>query len=71
MLVASVLKYSTMQTDEQSARFSKAYLFFANRTQALKKKPNNTKHPKKNENYNEILEKPLSASMFSEISFTC
>jgi hypothetical protein len=33
--------------------------FFANRTLALKETTNNTKHPKKNENYNEILEKPF------------
>jgi hypothetical protein len=26
---------------------------------ALKETPNSTKHPKKNENYNEILEKPF------------
>jgi hypothetical protein len=31
----------------------------ANRTLALKETPNSTKHPKKNENYNEILEKPF------------
>jgi hypothetical protein len=31
--------------------------FFANRTLALKETKNITKHPKKNENYNEILEK--------------
>jgi hypothetical protein len=31
--------------------------FFANRTLALKETTNNTKHLKKNENYNEILEK--------------
>jgi hypothetical protein len=31
--------------------------FFANRTLALKETPNSTKHPKKNENYNEIFEK--------------
>jgi hypothetical protein len=28
-------------------------------TLALKETPNSTKHPKKNENYNEILEKPF------------
>jgi hypothetical protein len=33
--------------------------FFANRTLALKKIVNSTKHPKKNENYNEILKKPF------------
>jgi hypothetical protein len=33
--------------------------FFANRTLALKETPNSIKHPKKNENYNEILEKPF------------
>jgi hypothetical protein len=32
---------------------------FANRTLALKETTNNTKHPKKNKNYNEILEKPF------------
>jgi hypothetical protein len=32
---------------------------FANRILALKETTNSTKHPKKNENYNEILEKPL------------
>jgi hypothetical protein len=31
--------------------------FFANKTLALKETTNSTKHPKKNENYNEILEK--------------
>jgi hypothetical protein len=31
--------------------------FFANRTLALKETTNNKKHPKKNENYNETLEK--------------
>jgi hypothetical protein len=30
-----------------------------NRTLALKETPNSTKHLKKNENYNEILEKPF------------
>jgi hypothetical protein len=34
-------------------------LFFANRTLALKEITNSTKHPKKNKNYNEILEKPF------------
>jgi hypothetical protein len=29
-----------------------------NRTLALKETTNSTEHPKKNENYNEILEKP-------------
>jgi hypothetical protein len=33
--------------------------FFANRTLALKETPNSTKHPKKNEYYNEILENPF------------
>jgi hypothetical protein len=33
--------------------------FFANRTLALKEITNSTKHLKKNENYNEILEKPF------------
>jgi hypothetical protein len=33
--------------------------FFANRTLTLKETPNSTKHLKKNENYNEILEKPF------------
>jgi hypothetical protein len=33
--------------------------FFVNRTLALKETPNSTKHLKKNENYNEILEKPF------------
>jgi hypothetical protein len=33
--------------------------FFANRTMALKEITNSTKHPKKNKNYNEILEKPF------------
>jgi hypothetical protein len=33
--------------------------FFANKTLALKETTNNTKHPKKNENYNEILENPF------------
>jgi hypothetical protein len=33
--------------------------FFANRTLALKETTNSTKNPKKNENYNEILEKPF------------
>jgi hypothetical protein len=36
------------------------YLFFANRTLALKETPNSTKHPKKNKNYNEIHEKPFN-----------
>jgi hypothetical protein len=35
------------------------HIFFANRTLALKEATNSTKHPKKNENYNEILEKPF------------
>jgi hypothetical protein len=34
-------------------------IFFANRTLALKETANNIKHFKKNENYNEILEKPF------------
>jgi hypothetical protein len=34
-------------------------LFFANRTLVLKETTNSTKHPKKNKNYNEILEKPF------------
>jgi hypothetical protein len=33
--------------------------FFSNRTLALEETPNNTKHLKKNKNYNEILEKPF------------
>jgi hypothetical protein len=33
--------------------------FFPNRTLALKEITNSTKHPKKNENYNEIFEKPF------------
>jgi hypothetical protein len=33
--------------------------FFANRTLVLKETTNNTKQPKKNENYNKILEKPF------------
>jgi hypothetical protein len=33
--------------------------FFANRILALKETTNSTKHAKKNENYNEILEKPF------------
>jgi hypothetical protein len=33
--------------------------FFANKLLALKETTNSTKHLKKNENYNEILEKPL------------
>jgi hypothetical protein len=33
--------------------------FFLNRTLALKETTNSTKHTKKNENYNEILEKPF------------
>jgi hypothetical protein len=33
--------------------------FFANRTLALKQTTNSTKHPKKNKNYSEILEKPF------------
>jgi hypothetical protein len=36
-----------------------ATFFFANRILALKKTTNSTKHPKKNKNYNEILEKPF------------
>jgi hypothetical protein len=36
--------------------------FFTNRTLALKERSNITKHSKKNENYNEILEKPLSST---------
>jgi hypothetical protein len=35
------------------------FFFFANRTLALKETPNSTKQLKKNENYNEILEKPF------------
>jgi hypothetical protein len=35
------------------------YPFYSNRTLALKETTNNTKQPKKNENYNEILEKPF------------
>jgi hypothetical protein len=34
-------------------------LFFVNRTVTLKETTNSTKHPKKNENYNKILEKPF------------
>lgn len=34
-------------------------VFFANRTLALKETTKSTKHLKKNENYNEILEKPF------------
>jgi hypothetical protein len=34
-------------------------LFFANRTLALKETTNSTENLKKNENYNEILEKPF------------
>jgi hypothetical protein len=34
-------------------------VFFASRTLALKETTNNTKHLKKNENYNEIFEKPF------------
>jgi hypothetical protein len=33
--------------------------FFINRTLTLKKIANSIKHPKKNENYNEILKKPF------------
>jgi hypothetical protein len=33
--------------------------FFANRTLASKETSNSTKKPKKNEKYNEILEKPF------------
>jgi hypothetical protein len=36
-----------------------ANIFFTNRTLALKETMNSTKHPKKNENYNKILEKPF------------
>jgi hypothetical protein len=42
--------------------FSQFYLislFFANRTLALKETMNSIEHPKKNKNYNEILEKPF------------
>lgn len=35
------------------------FCFFANRTLALKETMNSTKHPKKNKNNNEILEKPF------------
>jgi hypothetical protein len=35
------------------------FIFFANRTLALKETTNSIKHLKKNENYNEILEKPF------------
>jgi hypothetical protein len=37
----------------------KLTIFFANRNLALKETTNNTKHLKKNKNYNEILEKPF------------
>jgi hypothetical protein len=39
------------------------YGFFANMTLTLKETPNSTKHPKKNENYNEILEKPFKFNL--------
>jgi hypothetical protein len=41
------------------AMVTRTLIFFANRTLALKETTNNTKHLKKNENYNEILEKPF------------
>jgi hypothetical protein len=41
----------------------KLFFLFANRTFTLKETTNNIKHPKKNENYNEILEKPFIFSL--------
>jgi hypothetical protein len=38
------------------------FFFFANRTLALKKTLNSTKHPKKNKDYNEILRNPPSST---------
>jgi hypothetical protein len=38
-------------------------VFFVNRTLALKETANSTKHPKKNENYNEIPKKPFNFNL--------
>jgi hypothetical protein len=44
---------------KKNSQFYLISLFFANKTLALKETTNSTKHPKKNKNYNEILEKPF------------
>jgi hypothetical protein len=44
--------------------------FFANRTLALKETPSSPKQPKKNKNYNEILEKPFIFNL-QTVSTTC
>jgi hypothetical protein len=44
--------------------------FFANRTLELKETMDSTKHPKKNENYNEILEKPFISNL-QTVSMAC
>jgi hypothetical protein len=52
-----------INNDKISQHPKDLWLFFANRTLALKETPNSTKHPKKNENYNEILEKPFIVNL--------